>query len=252
MIRKLKCDVVHTCLGPISGIYLKAAKDSGVPIRIAHIHSKLDDSDQGSLFQKKYLKRELFYLNKYATKKVSCSLEAGMTFFKNKEEIITRINPLENSSINCANKTKSKYLRIVQIGRMTKVKNFIFSLDVIKKMLDDDIKVVFYVVMRITDDKYYSQFCSKIDELNLGNRVVFLDPNIDKNVLFKHCDILLLPSFSEACPLVALEAQMSNTAVVASSNVPSDIDFGLCTFVREFDPSVWKDEILKVFYSKKS
>ena len=57
--------------------------------------------------------------------------------------------------------------------------------------------------------------------------------------VFADVDVLILPSHTEACPLVALEAQAAYVPVLASTNVPSDVDFGLCSYLSLDDSEEW-------------
>ena len=81
---------------------------------------------------------------------------------------------------------------------------------------------------------------------NSINFVDFLPHNYDKRKIFANTDVLLLPSYTEACPLVALEAQASNIPVIASINVPNDVDFGLVEFISLDNKEKWLHSIKNI------
>ncbi len=133
-----------------------------------------------------------------------------------------------------------------QIGYYCSNKNQLFSLNVVKKLAEMGIDVSLMLVgyKSIEEPTYQEMILSYITRNNLTGKVVMLPSDFDKKQLFTSIDILLLPSLHEGLALSLMEAQFSNIKCIASSNVPRDVDFGLCSFLQ-LEPLEWSKEILK-------
>ncbi len=70
--------IVHVHQDCLSSVALQCAKESGVPVRIAHSHNSSQDKNLKYLIKRFYMKK----IPKYATGLLACSREAGDWMFK--------------------------------------------------------------------------------------------------------------------------------------------------------------------------
>lgn len=237
-------DAVYCVSGLVEGVYLRIAARKKIPVRIAHCHGKISkDSGWLSRCQKQYLRH---LIEKYATQKITCSTEAGKTFFLNDQDVKTLINPVQIEEYADVQTVSSEQIRMLQIGYFGGVKNQKFSLKLLSYMVDQGQNVKLTLIGYQTDPTYYSEMMADIAQNKLEPYVEFLPSDYDKKTAFANTDLLLLPSKSEACPLVALEAQAAHIPVCASANVPTDVDFGMCEFMDTYDVEKWCDTVLKM------
>lgn len=242
IIKNQDFKVVHCVSGLLSGNYLKCAQNLKIPIRIAHCHGKI--SKNVNIIRRLQIKHLQNNINKFATVKLTCSYEAGKTFFANSSNMITLVNPIDTNKFSeSIPKSESKTLRLLQIGVYNDNKNQLFSLEVVKELKRCGIDIEFRVIGFPNSGLYFDKIQSFIYENDLNDCVSILHSDEDKTEIFKMTDVLLLPSKSEACPLVALEAQATYTPVCCSNFVPKDIDFGMCEFI-ELDCKKWTAKIV--------
>ena len=119
-------------------------------------------------------------------------------------------------------------------GKLEKIKNPFFLLEVAKRLQDDDLKIVFAGNGKLEADLKQR---AKDDD-----RIVFLDfhNQTEMPLLYAGCDLFVLPSFSETWGLALNEAMASGKAVAASDQVGAAIDLigpdnGLIFGLDEYD-----------------
>lgn len=237
-------DVVYCVSGPVEGMYLKTAKRRGISIRIAHCHGKVSHS--GNFLKRLQIWILRYLIDKYATVKLTCSKEAGESLFLDTSDMITVVNGIDLSLYREVHKLESQKLRLLQIGYYNPIKNQLFSLEVLKALIARGVDVSLVFVGYSIDVEYYHQLLNAISESELNEYIVFLGADANKCEVFAECDVLLLPSESEACPLVALEAQAAYTPVCASDHVPRDVDFGMCEYVEHNNVKAWCDVLVNM------
>ncbi len=121
-----------------------------------------------------------------------------------------------------------------QIGYYCSNKNQLFSLSVLKELIENGQSARLLLVgFKLSEEpRYYDEMVEFIDKHNLTSAVTFLPSDYSKKMLFEQIHILLLPSLFEGLSITLLEAQFSNTYCIASDSVPRDVNFGLCTFSK--------------------
>jgi len=81
-------------------------------------------------------------------------------------------------------------------------------------------KLKVLVIGSIRDSTYMDQLKEMVKELNLKNEITFITNTIDNSVLpsyYKSATLFVLPSRSEGCPVVLLEALHCGVPVIATS-----------------------------------
>ena len=220
-------EIVHTHEGYLSGWVLKAAKEKNVPIRIAHSH--------GTYYNRgKNLPVRLFKLNsmkkitRYATKCVACSRISGQTLFMG-QKFENILNPLDISPYLSLDKQPHDGINLIQIGYYCKLKNQLFSIEVLRQLLQRGVPAQLHFIGYDTGHGYQKKIENEIIRYRLQKQVHFHPSNTDKLALLPLMDYSLLPSASEGMPLTALEAQASHTYCITSTHVPKDCDMGMLT-----------------------
>ena len=137
--KKEKYDVVHAHNLFEEGVCLWAAKNAGVPIRIAHSHNT-NSLKRKNIILKIREKINCILVNKYATHKIACSSSAGNDYFHNSNyDVIYNSIDLEKYSTKKSHRVNKEYLNFIHVGRYTYQKNQEFVIKVfanIKKKKD--------------------------------------------------------------------------------------------------------------------
>lgn len=240
-------DIIHCHNGVESGIFLKFAKKRGVQKRISHAHGNYlrSGSNKILLFYHSFCKK---LIHKNATVRLACSRSAGETLYNN-DEFINVLNFVDTSVYSNLVKQKHGTLNLLQIGYFCKNKNQLFSIHLLKTLIENEVDSKLTFIGFAQDEEYYNAMLSAVSQLNLQDRVCFLPPDADKREVFPLTDAVLLPSHSEGLPLVALEAQAASTLCLASDRVPKDIDIGLARFVELGNIDAWRSAIENADFS---
>lgn len=232
-------DVIHCHCGIDAGICLKVAQKYGVRQRIAHAH--------GTYIRKgrNYFLRFYNWLNKkmivlYSTKRLACSELAGQTLFLG-AAFDNVLNPVDVDFYHSTTKKQHSGLQLMQIGYYCKNKNQLFSLRIVKALLQKGIDVSIRFIGYASEPQYAESMKAYIVENALEERVTLLPSDADKRKHLSEVDYTLVPSESEGLPLVALESQAANVPCVLSNNVPADVNMGLAHYLSIEDLDAWVD-----------
>ena len=129
------------------------------------------------------------------------------------------------------------------VGRLDRVKNLEFSLQVMKEVFQKKEDTV-YVLVGGGEEKEALQQVAV--ELHIDKRVIFAGERLDVEKCYHAFDVFLLTSESEAHPMAAMEAQSSDLRCVFSEAVPIDAIFADKVTRMSLSESVecWADVIL--------
>lgn len=105
---------------------------------------------------------------------------------------------------------------MLQVGRVSPVKQQRFTLDAMLPALREDPNLLLWFAGIVEDAEYAAAFEAEIAAAGLGDRVRFLGPRLDVPDLLSACDVYLMPSLSEAHSIAFLEAMASGPPIVAS------------------------------------
>ncbi len=82
-------------------------------------------------------------------------------------------------------------------------------------------------------------------KLLVENKVIFMGQRDDVVPLLEAMDVFVFPSLYEGLGIVAIEAQAMGLPVIASVNVPTEVDLtGLCSFLELGNINTWSNAIL--------
>lgn len=239
LLKQKTYDVIHCHCGIDAGICLEVGRKYGVRQRIAHAH--------GTYIRKgrNYFLRFYNWLNKkmivlYSTKRLACSELAGQTLFLG-AAFDNVLNPVDVDFYHSTTKKKHSGLQLMQIGYYCKNKNQLFSLRIVKALLQKGIDVSIRFIGYASEPQYAESMKAYIVENALEERVILLPSDADKRKHLSDVDYTLVPSESEGLPLVALESQAANVPCVLSNNVPADVNMGLAHYLSIDNIEAWVD-----------
>lgn len=250
-------DVVHAHTLFNSGIAMLAAKKCGIKTRISHAHTTLDNNS--SMIRKLYTNGMRFLINKYSTKALACSREAGKYLFGEKEinkskysyfpNLINYEELLHNPE-NEVIKFKEEYnlndgIVIGHIGTLKESKNHKFLIEIAKYMTEQNIDVKLILV---GEGSLRKELENLTREYNISDRVHILGIRDDINVMLHSMDVFVFPSIFEGLGLVLLEAQAAGLPCIVSEAIQPEADLGLNLFTNlKLDDGVeiWSKHIIK-------
>ena len=239
-------DAVHTKLLKGTAPALEAARECGVPIRIAQSH--VDKPERLNPFDTWYYKWCAKRIEKSATVKLAVSEKAigllfdkyGARIIKNPTISLERLNPLLYQT------DPHTEIRLIQVGTYSHRKNQCFSVEVLKQLLDMGQEAhLAFVGFPLDDPEYIHSVEDRIRQYGLSKYVAFYPKDADVPLLLSQSDYMLIPSLREGLPNVALEAQAMGVPCFLSDAITRVSDCGLCRFLSlQTGPSAWAQEIL--------
>lgn len=229
VLREGNYQIVHSHINALSIFPLRAAKRTGVPVRIAHSHSTTNKVE----WKKNLLKNALKPFSKvYATHYFACTEHAGRWLFGDatfdKGEVFILNNAIDvskfkyNPEIRAQKRSELEIaddtLVIGHIGRFVQQKNHPYVIEVfneVHKMNQNSILVL------IGQGPLQVEIENKVKELGLVDSVKFLGQREDVHEWYQAFDVFLFPSIYEGLGMVAIEAQCAGCYCLASTEVPS-------------------------------
>ncbi|MCH5180074.1 MAG: glycosyltransferase family 1 protein [Erysipelotrichales bacterium] len=229
IFRQEKYDIVHSNMNALSVFTLRAAKKAGIKIRIVHSHSTSNKKEWKKTIIKNMLRP---FSKKYATHFFGCSEYAAKWLFGNKlvengrVEIINnaididrfKFNQKTRDRIRLENKINDKFV-VGHIGRFMLQKNHTFLLDIfyeIQKINEDS------VLLLIGDGPLHDVIQKKVIQLNISDKVTFINLTNKPEDYYQAMDCFLLPSLYEGLPVVGVEAQINGLKCYLSDTITKE------------------------------
>lgn len=242
--------IVHAHMLLSNAFHLLAAKCADVPHRISHSHNT---SSRKSGYVAKIYEKFSIYLNIIlSTKKIACGEKAAEYLFSTTENVLLLNNAIDLKSYNDISLNDRKYweniclyggeLKIIQVGRLNEVKNHNFSLEIAKKLKDQNVDFIFFI---IGQGPLENSIRKKVQDYNLEKNVFLLGVRGDVPNLMAGADIMLMPSLHEGFPVVLVESQAVGLKSLISSNISKEVDFrvNLINFRELNNIDAWVEDI---------
>lgn len=226
ILRENHYDVVHSHGWLFSGIVLKVADQSNVPVRIAYSHTTRDQY-QLTLYRKFYgwLMRRMII--KHATHCLGCCSEAASALFgKDWNKIdkcgllytsidVEAFRPGQKPSVTKADfKIPSDAAVIGHAGSFRLAKNHTFLLDIAAEIIKRQPQAFIFLT---GDGQLRTEMEKKARSLGISDRIIFAGNRNDVPQLMMNLfDVLLFPSIYEGMPLTLVEAAAAGLRVVCS------------------------------------
>lgn len=137
----------------------------------------------------------------------------------------------------------------INIGRLNKLKNLDFVIEVCKKLKDLHFK---FKLLCIGDGSDKKHFVNKVEKLNLQNEIVFVGKITDvmqKCEYFASSDLQIFPSFYDTDGIVRIEAAAFGvpTIMVKNSIASSTISDSVNGYIGENNVDLFAKKIIDVF-----
>lgn len=241
---------------------IPAAERLGIPNIIFHSHEAISDfkgNEEKSLITRMIWKKRQGMYNRLTTYKVGDSMQACTAKFGKKavsESSVVIISPpinLERFSPDRYNENdlpdgisiNRTEFNMIHVGRLCEVKNQGFMIEILAEMNRKSASHLYIVGEGDTEKE---KLLIKAEKYGVSSRVTFLPGNTSP-AIYKYMNCSLLPSFSEAFGMVAVESQLMGVPCFASTNVPDDVNVGMCEFVDlDLGAEKWSDIILNYDY----
>lgn len=250
LMKENRYSIVHVNIPYHNGAaVLKTAKNSGVPVRIYHVHCpKREDSFKTKLKSDIYTPRCV----NNATDYLSCSHLAASTLFGKREYYVLH-NAIDTKKY-AFNEEKRMQLRnalnidnafvVGAVCRIDKLKNPFFLIDTFGEIKKREINAKLVWLGSGDLDNEVKQYANK---KGLKDDCIFLGSRKDVNNWYSVMDVLLFPSILEGLGMVLIEAQASGLMCYTSKNVSKETDLtGLVHFADLNEgASKWAEIILK-------
>jgi glycosyltransferase EpsF len=250
---------VHSHIHLFSGLILKQAQKSNIPIRISHSHTDQDGKNSSiNRWIYRIVMRKLIIDN--ATHLLGCSLQANQSLYGNIVRYDKRVELVANA-IDIYNYTDSLYekhkirkefklhdasLVLGHVGGFREVKNHRFLIEIFSDLLQ---KYPNAKLVLVGDGALREEIFEEVCVLGIEDNVVFLGSRSDVPRIMTTFDVFLLPSLFEGIPLVLIEAQAKGIPILASDKVNKkvDLELGLINFCSlSSTPEDWNIEIEKI------
>lgn len=241
---------VHLHTPTIAEFTLKYAKKYGIATRIVHSHSTMLSTSKIKTIVNTYL---VSRIKKYATDYWACSTEAAEFLYgkgfivKNDVELIWNcVEPQkylysENERIRLrkTHGVEKKYI-VTHISNFTVIKNHVFLIDVIKRVIKSNKNVVFCF---IGDGGTRSEFEACLKEERLLSNCLFIGRTKEIPNYLSFSDLVILPSLKEGLPVTMVEAQANGVECVLSDSITRECNVSDCVYLP-LDSEKWACEII--------
>lgn len=234
VIRDGGYDIVHSNELFHSGLVLLTAKLAGVKHRFIHAHSC--NQQRGNRIRRAYHAVMRYLIHRNATEYLACSsLSARFLFgdgITDRSNYHLIVNSVETACFlpeeGRGERNGKEVPEILQVGRFSDEKNFLFSVQIAEACKQRGYKFHFSFVGN-NGGEYESAVRQLIREKRLEDDVSLLGVRKDVDQLMKRADAFLLPSKFEGMPLTLIEAQAAGLPCVVADRFSHEVDFNIDT-----------------------
>ena len=250
VLKKGDWSIVHAHTLFSSGLYLLAAKLAKVPMRLAHSHNT-SDANSGSIVGRSYQNVMRWLLSWVPTGYLACGTSAAEYLFPTSTNVEIIPNAIDiNQFINAQGCIVRKELNIrkdkliiLQVGRLTPVKNHTYSVKIAAALRDAGVN---FQMLFVGTGPEQQAIDTIISQFELEEYVLLLGLREDIPELMAASDLMLMPSLHEGFPVVLVESQAAGLPAVIASTITSevDLDIGLVHFIDlDANPEEWVSKI---------
>ncbi|MEQ2525810.1 glycosyltransferase family 1 protein [Robertmurraya yapensis] len=224
--------IIHSHMDKMSGLILRTAKKSRIPIRISHSHNTESEGGVATKFYKWLAGRAI---HSSATNFFACSEDAAKWLFANNYGSTTILkNGIDVEkflfSLDVRKQVRDEfkideYASVFgHVGRFAHQKNHSFLIDVFKEV-SDELKNSKLIL--VGDGPLRIEMENKVKTLKLDNNVIFTGVRKDINRILQAFDYFVFPSMHEGLPVSLIEAQGAGLPCLISDNISSEVDIGI-------------------------
>lgn len=247
--------IVHSHLNTLSTWPLQAAKNAGVPVRIAHSRNASMDVNIKMLY--KAFSR--IFINGQATERFACSRSAGVWLFGEEQVCKDTFHVIPNAiqlekflySEEIRNMMRSELkigkdeFAVVCVARFSEQKNHVYLFKVFKEILKKRPNSKLYLVGA---GELENELHNEAKKLCIEDSVIFMGSRSDVGKVLTAMDLFLFPSFYEGFGTVIVEAQCSCLPLVASDTIPNETKLCDCVEFMSIkdNPEVWAEKAIQL------
>ena len=230
LIREHRYQVVHAHNMFSCGWPMLTARRLGVPVRVTHSHSALDDGN--SPVKTVYEKIMRGLILSCSTHLVACGEKAGIRLFgasayRARGRLILngidtdafRYDPQARERIRQTLGMENAFL-LGHAGHLAGVKNQKFLIDLMPRLLEAEPRTRLCLLGEGSDRPMLE---ARIRELGLEGRVILTGNVTNVAEYLSAMDVFVFPSLYEGTPLAILEVQSNGLPCVLSTGVPKDV-----------------------------
>ncbi|HET6324976.1 MAG TPA: glycosyltransferase family 1 protein [Planctomycetaceae bacterium] len=227
-------DVVHSHVHAFSGLVLRASRQAGVPLRIAHSHcdtSMVDD--RSNVLRRAYLGLMKTWIHQHATLGLAVSRQAAVSLFGTNWSADRRwrisycgidLAPFraeaDRAAVRRELKIPERAFVVGHVGRFDYQKNHKFLIEIFATLArrQPDARLLL-----IGEGPLRSAIEEQVAWAGLQERVIFAGPRPDvPRLMTAAMDAFVLPSHFEGLPLVLLEAQAAGLPCLLADTVAEE------------------------------
>ncbi len=255
-LKKNNVDIMHVdASSPYDVIIAISAKIGGVKTVIMHSHNDNFEKDANKIrnFLMPVFKLLIPFFTDYY---IACSSTAAEFMFPQrvlkKETILILKNGIMAEKYifdeNIRNDVRNKYnisdkFVVGHVGRFVEQKNHDFLIDIFNSVVKMEPNSV---LMLIGTGDYEERIKKKVDDLKLGDKVIFVGTSHEVNKLMNAMDVFVFPSLFEGLGMVAVEAQASGLPTICANTIP--LEAKVSDLFEQIDlnasPQIWAEKIL--------
>lgn len=240
IIRINKYHCIHSFTAYQSGIDCWVASLLGVGIRISNTHGTVQQDK--SLYFGSYQKFCKYLIRKYATHRIGVSKQAAESIY-DKGMFSVIYNSVSLCELYAVRKKDHSGLNFLQVGYFNDNKNQLFSLSLLKELVNRQTDCHLYFIGFDNGFGYSERMNEYIKSNQLTSFVTILPHDYSKENIYPIIDFMLQPSYKEGLSLVALECQAAGIKCLVSNSIPDDVDIGLLHKLPLNDIKMWIDSI---------
>jgi glycosyltransferase involved in cell wall biosynthesis len=111
---------------------------------------------------------------------------------------------------------EDEMLKLIQVGRISRLKQLEHSIHLVKTLKAQQVNVQLKLIGFLSDEVYYQELLSLVDEFNLNQEVQFIGNVAQEDLVkfYQDSDLLLIPSQHESFGMVMVEAMACGCPVV--------------------------------------
>ena len=256
LFRQERWPIVHSHVNALSVFPLRAAKRTGVPVRIAHSHSTAGRGETAKNAMKSVLRR---FSNAYPTHRMACSRYAGEWLFgKGVDfEVVYNAIDLARFSFDAEARAVARadlglvgdQLAIGHVGRFMPQKNHRFLIEAFAELARLRPDAVLLLVGSGEAEALAEGWAA---ERGVADKVRFLGQRADVGRLYQAFDAFCLPSLYEGLGLVGVEAQAAGLPCFLSDRITREADVtGTVRFLPIDDAHAWAEALADVKTGKR-
>lgn len=251
IIKNKKIDIVHSFKEEEGWPVLKAAKNCGVELRIAHCNNEF--RNRVGFIQQILAKRNQRKLLKFSSCNIGVCDKCCLTMFRKKPSVVLYNSYDElrfNTNVKCNLKDE---LVLTHIATFSSRKNQLFSIEVAKTILSHGQKCKLNIVGFPLDDQYFREMQKLIKDNKLEDCASIIDGRNGTFNVYENTTFLVLPSLSEGAPITLVEAQACGILCFASNQITQEMNCGGVVYLPINEgPELWARAIAEQFAKLKN